>query len=131
METYQSVVDLVNLKVLPQFPEEEKQIGILLLLEIAASLVTLFQQCPDLTLRLEEDAEKILNWLKNPTLFHKVRLYITVRRQCRKDNTQEQFHTIVNACLKAGKEATVQDVKTLCMAANAANRAAKLAVQES
>ena len=115
----QKVLDIVNLKVLPEFPQEEKQLGILVILEIASALVTLFQCCPDILSKLEQDSEKVLNMLRHPNLFNKARLYLAVRRQCKKAGTLDQLHTIVDAIVKAGKSATKEDVTAICLAANA------------
>jgi hypothetical protein len=117
----QKMVELVNQKILPAFSPEAKQLGILVILEIIASLITIIQNCPNMLERLQEDSPKVLRTINHPNIFNKLRLYLTVRRQCKKAHTEEELHTIVNAILKAGQTATKEDILTICDAVKLAS----------
>jgi hypothetical protein len=115
------VLDIVNEKVISEFPPDEKEIGILALIAIGTAIVQIVQNCPNLKQTLEKDAEKALNWFRHPTLFNKARLYLAVRHQARQTNTDESVHTIVNYILKAAPKTTKDDVLAFCEAAKLAS----------
>ncbi len=120
MEADPKVLELVNLKVIPEFPDDKREIGILVMVQIALALVNLIKHCQDLRKKIEEDHDKALRMFNRPNLLNKARLYFTIRRQCRQAGTEEDFDTIVNAILKAGPKATKEDVLKLCDAAGIA-----------
>lgn len=113
----QRIVDLVNLKVVPNFPPGEKSIGIVTILDIVASIVTIVKECPNLRKNLEKDAELVLNMFHNPSLFNKAKLYLTIRRQAKKSKTLDDVNVVVRAILQAAKSATKEDIEALCDAA--------------
>lgn len=112
------VTALVNSKIINRIPQEQaKGITFMAIITIASALISLFRQCPNLKQDLENDADKVLNWLKNPNLFNRARLYLTLRRQARKNGARLPFRVLVKAIQDGAQAATKEDVLTLCQAA--------------
>lgn len=112
----QKALDLAN-RVVDKMPSDKKQIGIVLIVQIAAALVALFVQCRN----LHNNKTELLRRTRNPTLLQRLRMRRQVRRQLRKDHSGEDVDTVVNAMVEAGKTATESDIETLVKLATPQN----------